>query len=334
MAVPIAVRILPLGRAYGRPGYKLVGERTITIHNTENPDATAENHADYLESGRAISWHFTVDADSAVQHLPLDEQGWHAGTTPGNTTSIGIEICEYTDPALTALAIQNGAWLAAKLCHDLGLFPGRAVVTHQSWMQYGTSGKYCPHLIIPQWGFFLAEVTAEYYGMEAPMDFPEAPTGWLRFYRLRGGNGNFFYTSSQDEARKSGHEYEGVGFDVSLTDPTNTLPLHRLWLPEGFHFYTASAEEYAIVKAREGVRDEGIVAYVGTRGASVKRLAQGDAHLYTVSNIEAQNAAADHWLPEGVAFSCGIEVAPPVVVPDTWKIVEQSFSRIVLEVAK
>jgi hypothetical protein len=166
--VPIFKRILPLGRTWGRPGYKLKGRRTITMHNTANEKrgADAETHARYLEDGHAISWHFTADHDSIVQHLPLDEQGWHTGTDAGNTTSIGIEVCEYNlaDPNEAwkeSKAEDNGAWLAAKLCYELGLDPKTDVVTHKSW-----SGKICPRDILPHWRAFLAVVQRHYDSMD------------------------------------------------------------------------------------------------------------------------------------------------------------------------
>ena len=73
-----------------RPGTRI--EPTfLTIHNTDNTskgaDATAhasfvKNTGHYvLKSGKKnwVSWHFTVDDRRIVQHLPLDELGYHAG---------------------------------------------------------------------------------------------------------------------------------------------------------------------------------------------------------------------------------------------------------------
>lgn len=154
MSAPITKRILPKGREYGRPGYAMT-PTSITIHNTANERADAEAHARYLEAGHAISWHYTVDADSIIQHLPITEQGWHTGTHEGNTTSVGIEVCEYpaTDEgkALQAKAEDNAAWLAAKLLDENPSI--RKVVTHKFW-----SGKECPRDILPHWAKFIAAV--------------------------------------------------------------------------------------------------------------------------------------------------------------------------------
>jgi N-acetylmuramoyl-L-alanine amidase CwlA len=152
MTVPIKQDFLPQGREYGRPGY-LMTPTSITIHNTANPEATAENHASYLRQGHRISWHFTVDDDSIVQHMPINEQAWHTGTNAGNTTSIGIEVCEFADPKRQAKAEDNAAWLAAKLQHENKSV--KEVRTHHSW-----SGKNCPRKILPHWSSFLAKVRA------------------------------------------------------------------------------------------------------------------------------------------------------------------------------
>lgn len=53
-------------------------------------------HARYEKNPETpTSWHFTVDEKEIYQHLPLNENGWHAGDGgTGNRKSIGIEICE------------------------------------------------------------------------------------------------------------------------------------------------------------------------------------------------------------------------------------------------
>lgn len=125
----------------------------LTIHNTDNSrmGADAEAHGRFVkETGyyvhngqkRWISWHYTVDDDSCVRHLPLNEVGWHAGSAAGNATSIGIEIC------MNAGINQERAFdrtqrLIACLCYDLNLDVGSKVVPHKHW-----SGKNCPRLLL------------------------------------------------------------------------------------------------------------------------------------------------------------------------------------------
>lgn len=170
MTTPIIKRILPIGRVYGHPGYRMT-PTSITIHNTANEraGADAEMHAKYLEAGHRVSWHFTADADSIVQHLPIDHQGWHTGTNAGNTTSVGIEVCEYPNTAdgraKQARATENAAWLAAKLMRENRSI--KRVVTHKSW-----SGKICPRDILPTWSNFLKRV--DYYAGKKADEVPPA----------------------------------------------------------------------------------------------------------------------------------------------------------------
>ncbi|UFJ40105.1 N-acetylmuramoyl-L-alanine amidase [Brevibacillus humidisoli] len=152
---------IPAGRP-NRPGTKLTGPKYITVHDTANPNAGADAlaHARYLKgdsaASRPVSWHFTVDDTRIVQHLPLDEIGWHAGdgNGPGNSTSIGIEVCENSDGDRSK-AEANAAELVASLLRQFGLGPN-AVVQHSHW-----TGKNCPHVIRSRpdgWEEFMASV--------------------------------------------------------------------------------------------------------------------------------------------------------------------------------
>ena len=164
MAVQIIQDFIPKGRK-NRPGYKMT-PRYITIHDTANPGAgaNAKAHAAYLKGAAAAaipaSWHFTVDDKVIYQHLPLNENGWHAGdgaNGTGNRQSIGIEICENRD-GNRAQAEKNAAWLCAKLLKDFGL-PLAAVKQHYDW-----SGKNCPNVLRGRkngWAGFLAAVEKE-----------------------------------------------------------------------------------------------------------------------------------------------------------------------------
>lgn len=164
---------IPKG-AKNRPGTKLTGPLFITIHDTANASkgANALMHAKYLKgtdaANRQASWHFTVDDTNIVQHLPLDEVGWHAGDGAkgqGNTSSIAIEICENADGD-RAKAEDNAAKLTAFLLKELNLAIDK-VVQHNKW-----SGKNCPHIIRGRkdgWSGFLAKVQ-EYLTPPVPDD--------------------------------------------------------------------------------------------------------------------------------------------------------------------
>ena len=159
--------------AEGRPNRSgsPMAPRFITVHNTDNTNmgADAEAHGRfvsqtgyYVHGGqkRWISWHYTVDDDSCVRHLPLNEVGWHAGSSAGNAASIGIEICMNAGID-QAKAFDRAQRLIACLCYDLHLDPAKSVVPHQHW-----SGKNCPRLLLDngrpgaRWASFVAGVSA------------------------------------------------------------------------------------------------------------------------------------------------------------------------------
>lgn len=136
--VSIRQNMIPIKRP-NRPGKKN-SMQYITIHETGNytKKADANAHANYLRTtSEKVSWHYTVDDKEAVQHLPDYETAFHAGTTAGNTSSIGIEICVNADCDFDKAA-KNAAALVRKLRaeHDI---PIGNVVQHNYW-----SGKNCP----------------------------------------------------------------------------------------------------------------------------------------------------------------------------------------------
>jgi N-acetylmuramoyl-L-alanine amidase len=172
---------IPQG-THARKVYRPMYPRYITIHSTQNSTGDAYAHARALKNGalRAtkrvggnrigyLAWHFTVQDDLAIQHIPTREQGEHADFDgPGNNYSIGIEMCEHggNDRAQT---LERTAKLAAVLMKQHNL-PVSSVVPHYYWPRYGTSPlhKNCPHFLMEngkpgaKWGWFLGRVKAHF----------------------------------------------------------------------------------------------------------------------------------------------------------------------------
>ena len=132
-----------------RPGRDTNPGAYITIHETGNAakGADAAAHGAYLDSDAGerdmVSWHYTVDDHAIVQHLPDYETAYHAGdgkAGPGNTTSIGIEICVNAGGDFEA-AKANAAALVRLLMGEHGI-PLDNVVQHNRW-----NGKDCPKTI-------------------------------------------------------------------------------------------------------------------------------------------------------------------------------------------
>lgn len=154
--------------------------RYITIHSTQNysPSADAQRHSLALKNGKLraykreggnrigyLAWHYSVDENDAVQHMPTNEQGEHADFDgPGNRYSIGIEMCENRGNS-RAKTIDRTAKLSAYLMwkHDI---PLQNVVPHYHWPRRGLSNphKNCPHYLLDngkpgaKWAWFLNKV--------------------------------------------------------------------------------------------------------------------------------------------------------------------------------
>ena len=169
----ITRNIIPKNRA-NRPGF-FMSPQYITIHDTENVNATASAHGNYLAKnsiaeGLPVSWHFTIDDVSIVQHLPLDESGWHVGDGThgtGNRKSVGMEICEFTDASKRRKAEENAVKLVAYLAKELSI-PVSNIVQHNHW-----TGKNCPRVLRIRhrgWSNFIKAVKAN---MDEKKETPE-----------------------------------------------------------------------------------------------------------------------------------------------------------------
>jgi len=175
--------LIPAGRV-GRYKYRPMTPKYITIHSTQNYTGDAYQHALALKRGalRAtrrpggnrigyLTWHFTVQQNLAIQHLPCREQGEHADFNgPGNNYSIGIEMCEHRGNDI-GLTIDKTARLAAYLMYSYGI-PLNHVVPHYHWPRISPyisqPHKDCPHFLMDggrpgrTWQWFLGRVNLHY----------------------------------------------------------------------------------------------------------------------------------------------------------------------------
>ena len=169
---------IPAGRR-NRPG-RANPMRWITVHNTGNrsPGAGARNHNAFIRGTAAtnapLSWHYTVDDREIFQHLPDNEDAFHAGdgAGAGNRQSIGIEICMNSDGDLLR-ATDNAVELTAMLCRRHNI-PIESVVQHNRW-----NGKNCPSELRAgrpyNWDEFIRRVRAA-VASPAPADPTEPPS--------------------------------------------------------------------------------------------------------------------------------------------------------------
>ncbi len=158
----------------------------ITIHNTDN-DASANNEIAYMQrNDSSTSFHIAVDDFEAVQGLPLDRNGWHAGdgNGNGNRKSIAIEICYSLSGGEKFIkAEENAALLTAAMLKARSWDISR-VKKHQDW-----SGKECPKRTMDDtgWQNFLNKVTSymkgettiemRYFKLKEEMNMRTTPNG-------------------------------------------------------------------------------------------------------------------------------------------------------------
>ena len=185
--IKVVKRFIPRGR-YGRKYKRAMKPRYITVHSTQNYNGDAWDHARALEKGKLrapkrrngnrigyLTWHFTVQEDVVIQHLPTRGQGEHADFNgPGNNYSIGIEMCEHRGNSRQR-TLDRTAKLCASLMYQYKI-PLKNVVPHQHWPRKGTKPEHknCPHYLMTngrpgkKWSQFLRSVKRQYSRIQVP----------------------------------------------------------------------------------------------------------------------------------------------------------------------
>lgn len=168
-----------------RPG-RAMKPQYLTIHSTGNPNSTAKNERAWLTNpanDRTASWHIVVDEKEAIEAIPLNEVAFHAGTTAGNSTSIGLEICESGNRANT---LANAVKVTADLLKRYGWGVGR-LRRHYDW-----SGKICPRIMSANnwagWEQFVRQVQKEMNRMgDTPSKWAQDAWAWAKKEGLMDG---------------------------------------------------------------------------------------------------------------------------------------------------
>lgn len=129
--------------------HKLTGRAMIpeyiTVHSTGNFTSTSQNERDNLNRASNTSstgFHIVVDDKQAIECIPLDMVAYHAGdgtNGPGNTKTIGIEICESGNREKT---IQNAVELVVKMLKERNWGTDK-LRRHYDW----TKNSGCPRIL-------------------------------------------------------------------------------------------------------------------------------------------------------------------------------------------
>ena len=141
-----------------RPG-RAMTPKHLTIHSTANLKSSARDERSWLTNpgnDSSTGWHIAVDEREAIEAIPLCEMAYHAGdgSGPGNTQSVGLEICESGDREKT---LENAMQVSAATLKRLGL-NASALRQHHDW-----SGKNCPRILrdTGRWNEFCERVKKE-----------------------------------------------------------------------------------------------------------------------------------------------------------------------------
>lgn len=191
----------------------------VTIHQTGNTgNSSADNEIAYMISNsNEVSYHFAVDEEHAVQGLPLNRNGWHAGdgNGDGNRHTIGIEICRDYSPDREQYdkAVDNGARLAATILKEYG-WDIDHLYKHEDW-----SGKHCPAIILNEgkWDWFKAKVQSYLDGGDGTVEDTDDGRSWS-------------YEQARDvtEALYKGLLYRGFNTGNGDGDSENEYVMHGL----------------------------------------------------------------------------------------------------------
>ena len=140
----------PTLRRYVQPLASTPGREELLAALGANPNGNHWNRPDLDVCVHGFVGRLADGSVAAVQTLPWDRRGWHAGTgTSGgsaNNTHISFEICEdgLTDPAYFRQAYRTAVELTAMLCREYGLDPlaDGVVICHQDGFRRGIASNH------------------------------------------------------------------------------------------------------------------------------------------------------------------------------------------------
>lgn len=139
---------------------------SITVHETDLPNVELEQFYKSVKKCKVdlkrepqVSFQFCVGAVTIRQLVNAKRTCWHAGYKIGNNTSIGIEICQYSDNEKQKQAYLNAIELIKVLKSELNM---KRVVRH-----YDCIRKSCPSKLLDKtikgltWSWFTSLLEEE-----------------------------------------------------------------------------------------------------------------------------------------------------------------------------
>lgn len=127
-----------------RSGIKNLGVKFVVLHDTGNPNSTAQGNVNYYKNSAntmEASAHVFIDDKDIIVCVPLNEKAWHVlyNTTTdnkmfgadANDKAIGVELCFFpNDKAKTLEAYRRYVWYNAWLAYNFKLNPKNCFAGH------------------------------------------------------------------------------------------------------------------------------------------------------------------------------------------------------------
>jgi len=127
-----------------RSGIKNLGVKFVVVHDTGNPNSTAQGNVNYYKNSantQEASAHVFIDDKDIIICVPLDEKAWHVlynvptdnkmFGADANDKAIGVELCYFpNDKAKSLEAYKKYVWFNAWLAYTYKLNPKTSFVGH------------------------------------------------------------------------------------------------------------------------------------------------------------------------------------------------------------
>jgi len=211
----------PMLRRYVQPAASTPDRDELLAALGANPNANHWNRPGLDVCVHGFVGRLADGSLAAVQTLPWDHRGWHAGTgTSGrsaNDTHISFEICEdaLADPAYFQQAYCAAAELTAMLCRDHGLDPlaDGVVICHQDGYRRGVASNHGDiYNWFPRFGINMNDFRAEVVRI---MNGESEEDGEMVSYKNLADVPDYYKTAVQKAVDKGALNGTGDGLNVS-----------------------------------------------------------------------------------------------------------------------
>ena len=161
---------------------------------------------------------------AAVQTLPWNRRGWHAGNgssgRSANDSHISFEICEdgLDDPDYFARAYREAVELTALLCREYGLDPlaDGVVICHQEGYRRGIASNHGDVLHwFPRFGKSMDDFRADVAAVLTSKQDPEKEVDEMKYYKTLGDVPEWYRPTVEKLVNAGALQGTGDGLNVS-----------------------------------------------------------------------------------------------------------------------